>query len=65
MTKKEVKKEVMDAKYNALMKVYIRIWNKRGRERDIYKLVRAREKKRRDLGNIRWIDSEDYEVLVR
>lgn len=33
--------------------------------KDIYKLARVREKKRRDLGNIKCIKSEDNIILVR
>lgn len=33
--------------------------------RDIYKLARVREKKIRDLGNIKCIKSEDNIILVR
>ena len=61
--KKLTKKAVAIAKNNASARLYQRLETKEG-EKDVFKLARAREKKIRDIGNIRYIKGEDGKVLV-
>jgi len=50
-------------KNNAYERLYQKLETKEG-EKDAFKLARAREKKTRDLGNVRCIKGEDGKVLV-
>ncbi|KAM2865587.1 hypothetical protein COP2_021752 [Malus domestica] len=61
--KQEVKKAVREAKLAAYDDMYKRLDTKEG-ELDIYKLARAREKKTRDLNQVRCIKDEDGKVLA-
>ena len=61
--KKLANKAVTIAKNNAYDRLYQKLETKEG-EKDVFKLARAREKKSRDLGNVRYIKGEDSKVLV-
>nr|CBL94163.1 putative RNA-directed DNA polymerase (Reverse transcriptase) [Malus domestica] len=61
--KQEAKKAVREAKLAAYDDMYKRLDTKEG-ELDIYKLARAREKKTRDLNQVRCIKDEDGKVLA-
>ncbi|KAM1059887.1 hypothetical protein ACFX15_023923 [Malus domestica] len=61
--KQEAKKAVREAKLAAYDDMYKRLDTKEG-ELDIYKLSRAREKKTRDLNQVRCIKDEDGKVLA-
>ncbi|KAM1491938.1 hypothetical protein ACFX10_023920 [Malus domestica] len=61
--KQEAKKAVREAKLAAYDDMYKRLDTKE-RELDIYKLARAREKKTRDLNQVRCIKDEDGNVLA-
>ena len=61
--KKLAKKAVAIAKNNAYERLYQKLETKEG-EKDVFKLVRARERKTRDLECVRCIKGEDGEVLV-
>ncbi|KAM1225087.1 hypothetical protein ACFX2G_044844 [Malus domestica] len=61
--KQEAKKAVREAKLAAYDDMYKRLDTKEG-EMDIYKLARAREKKTRDLNQVRCIKDEDGKVLA-
>ncbi|KAM1668169.1 hypothetical protein COP1_047241 [Malus domestica] len=63
ITKNEVKKTVREAKLAAFDDMYKRLVTKEG-ELDIYKLARAREKKTRDLNQVRCIKDENGKVIV-
>ena len=63
IVKQEVKKAVKEAKLAAYDDMYKRLDTKEG-ELDIYKLARAREKKTRDLNQVRCIKDEDGNVLA-
>jgi len=62
-TKKLAKKTVTIAKNNAFERLYQKLGTKEG-DKDVFKLARDREKKTRDLGNVRCIKGEDGKVLV-
>jgi len=62
-TKKLEKKAVAIAMNNAYERLYQKLETK-AREKDVFKLARAREKKIRDLGCVRCIKREDDKVLV-
>ena len=64
VAKKLAKIAVTIAKNNAYESLYLKLETMKG-EKDVFKLVRAREKKTRDLGNIRCIKGEDGKVLVK
>ncbi|KAM2387188.1 hypothetical protein ACFX1X_039558 [Malus domestica] len=61
--KQEAKKAVKEAKLAAYDDMYKRLDTKEG-ELDIYKLARAREKKTKDLNQVRCIKDEDGKVLA-
>ncbi|KAM1766551.1 hypothetical protein ACFX12_044752 [Malus domestica] len=61
--KQEAKKAVREAKLAAYDDMYKRLDTKEG-ELDIYKLARARDKKTRDLNQVRCIKDEDGKVLA-
>ncbi|KAM1273924.1 hypothetical protein ACFX2H_023755 [Malus domestica] len=61
--KQEAKKAVREANLAAYDDMYKRLDTKEG-ELDIYKLARAREKKTRDLNEVRCIKDEDGKVLA-
>ncbi|KAM1032662.1 hypothetical protein FF1_036269 [Malus domestica] len=61
--KQEAKKAVREAKLTAYDDMYKRLDTKQG-ELDIYKLARAREKKTRDLNQVRCIKDENGKVLA-
>jgi len=61
--KKLAKKAVAITKNNAYERLYQKLETKEG-EKDVFKLVRARERKIRDLRCIRCIKGEDGRVLV-
>ncbi|KAM1519454.1 hypothetical protein ACFX1Z_022250 [Malus domestica] len=61
--KQEAKKALREAKLAAYDDMYKRLDTKEG-ELDIYKLARAREKKTRDLNQVRCIKDEDGKVLA-
>ncbi|KAM2399376.1 hypothetical protein ACFXTH_035947 [Malus domestica] len=61
--KQEAKKAVREAKLVVYDDMYKRLDTKEG-ELDIYKLARAREKKTRDLNQVRCIKDEDGKVLA-
>ncbi|KAM1283242.1 hypothetical protein ACFX2J_026125 [Malus domestica] len=61
--KQEAKKAVREAKLAAYDDMYKRLDTKEG-ESDIYKLARAREKKTKDLNQVRCIKDEDGKVLA-
>ncbi|KAM2059071.1 hypothetical protein ACFX16_031584 [Malus domestica] len=61
--KQEAKKAVREAKLAAYDDMYKRLDTKEG-ELDVYKLSRAREKKTRDLNQVRCIKDEDGKVLA-
>ncbi|KAM2086833.1 hypothetical protein ACFX1R_024332 [Malus domestica] len=61
--KQEAKKAVREAKLAAYDDMYKRLDTKEG-ELDIYKLARAREKKTKDLNQVRCIKDEDGKVLA-
>ena len=63
LVRKEAKRAVSENKYKAYENFYKKLESKEG-EKDIYKLAKVRERKSRDLGNIRCIKSEDQRVLV-
>lgn len=52
LAKKEAKKAMSKASFNAYESSYKKLDTKEG-EKNIYKLARTREKKNRDLGNVR------------
>lgn len=52
-----------EASFNAYESSYKKLDTKEG-EKNIYKLARTREKKSRDLGNVRCNKSEDNRVLI-
>jgi len=60
--KKVAKKVVAVAKSMAFDRLYHRLDTKKG-EKEVFKLVRARERKIRDLGVVRCIKDENGKVL--
>ena len=62
-TKGLAKEAIAIAKNNAFERLYQKLETKEG-EKDVFKLARAREKKTRDLGNVRYVKGEDGKVLV-
>ena len=61
--KKITKKAVTLAKNNAFERLYKKQETKEA-EKDVFKLARVREKKTRDIGNIRCIKGDDGKILV-
>jgi len=57
------KKVIIVAKNNAYDMLYQKLETKEG-EKDIFKLARVRERKPKDLGNIRCIKDNNHKVLV-
>eukprot|EP00262_Sarcandra_glabra_P012088 TRINITY_DN3039_c0_g2_i3.p1 TRINITY_DN3039_c0_g2~~TRINITY_DN3039_c0_g2_i3.p1 ORF type:complete len:402 (+),score=55.32 TRINITY_DN3039_c0_g2_i3:275-1480(+) len=64
LAKREAKKAVSKVKYEAYDNLYTRLGTKEG-EKEIYKLAKIREKKTRDLDQVRCIRDEDQRVLVK
>jgi len=58
-----VKKTVIIVKNNAFERLYQKSKTKEGKK-DVFKIAKVREKKTRDLGNIRRIKGGDSKVLV-
>ena len=61
--KREVKKTVAIAKARAYEEMYKRLDSKEG-QNGIYKLAKSREKRRKDLGSIKYIKDDNGHVLV-
>jgi len=61
--KKEAKRAVAVAENNVYERLFHRL-NAKGGENDVFKLVRARERRSRDLSGIRCIKDEEGRVLV-
>jgi len=61
--KKLAKKVVTIAKNKAFERLYQKLETRKGKK-DVFKLARAREKKTRDLGNVKCIKGEYGKVLV-
>ena len=61
--KKLAKKAVTIAKNNAYERLYRKLGTREG-EKDVFKLARLKEKKTRNLRNIRCIIDEDGKLLV-
>jgi len=61
--KKLAKEAVTIAKNNAFERLYQKLETKEGKK-EVFKLAGAREKKTRDIGNVRCIKGEDGKVLV-
>lgn len=57
------KKAVAEAKYNAYEAMYNHLDTKEG-QNDVYKLAKARERRIRELGYVRFIKDDDEQVLV-
>ncbi|KAD3069016.1 hypothetical protein E3N88_36896 [Mikania micrantha] len=62
--KREAKKTVSEAKSKAYMEMYTRLETKEG-EHAMFKIAKARERKRQDLGVVKFIKGEDGRVLVK
>ena len=62
-TKKVAKRVVSEVRSKAYENLYKRLDTKDG-ERDIYKLAKARERKTRDLNQVKCIKDENQNVLV-
>jgi len=62
IAKREAKKAVAIAKNNACERLYQKL-NIKGGENEVFKLVRARERRTRDLGSVRCIKDEEGRVL--
>ena len=63
IAKREAKKVVVVAKNNAYERLYQRLDSKEG-EKEVFKLIRARQSRTRDLSSIRRIKDEDGKVLI-
>lgn len=63
VTKKLAKKAATIAKNNARERLYQKLETKEGKK-EVFKLARVREKKIRDLRNVRCIRGEDDKILV-
>ena len=64
LAKKEAKKAVQNARAKVYKEVYEKLDTK-GVEKDIYRIVRIRERKTRDLCTVRCVKDEDQKVLIR
>ncbi|GJR07719.1 retrovirus-related pol polyprotein LINE-1 [Tanacetum coccineum] len=64
VAKKEAKIAVAQAKYKAYKDLYRKLDSKEGAN-DIYKIAKARERKRIDIGNARYIKDEGGRTIVR
>ncbi|XP_076953843.1 uncharacterized protein LOC143628048 [Bidens hawaiensis] len=62
--KREAKKAVSEAKSTAYKRMYEHLKTQE-REHDMFKIVKAREHRRKDLGAVKFIKSEDGHVLVK
>ncbi|KAD1514663.1 hypothetical protein E3N88_42703 [Mikania micrantha] len=62
--KREAKKTVAEAKDKAYREMYKRLETKEG-EHAMFKIAKARERKRQDIGVVRFIKGEDGRVLVK
>ncbi|XP_076905012.1 uncharacterized protein LOC143560627 [Bidens hawaiensis] len=62
--KREAKKAVPEAKNTAYKRVYEHLETQEG-EHDMFKIAKARERRRKDLGAVKFIKSEDGHVLVK
>ena len=62
--KKLAKKAITIAKNNGYERLYQKLEAKKGKK-DVFKLARAREKKSRDLRNVKCIKGEDGKVSVK
>ena len=63
VAKKDTKKAVSEAKTRAFDRLYQSLDTKDG-ERSIYRLAKSRERKMRDLDQVKCIKDEEGEVLV-
>nr|GEU32216.1 hypothetical protein [Tanacetum cinerariifolium] len=63
VAKREAKIAVAQAKDKAYENLYNKLDSKEGAN-DIYRIAKARERKRRDLGNIRYIKDEEGRTIV-
>nr|GFD18580.1 protein RAE1 [Tanacetum cinerariifolium] len=64
VAKREAKIAVAQAKDNAYEDLYKKLDSKEGAN-DIYKIAKARERRKRDLGNVRYIKDEGSQTIVR
>ncbi|KAD4889082.1 hypothetical protein E3N88_21155 [Mikania micrantha] len=62
--RREAKKTVSEAKNKAYKELYKRLQTKEG-EHDMFKIAKARERRRQDIGVVKFIKSEDGRVLVK
>ncbi|XP_076954466.1 uncharacterized protein LOC143628907 [Bidens hawaiensis] len=62
--KKEAKKTVMEAKNTAYMRMYESLETKEG-EHAMFKISKARERRRHDLGRVNFIKGEDRRILYK
>ncbi|XP_076951585.1 uncharacterized protein LOC143624991 [Bidens hawaiensis] len=62
--KREAKKAVTEAKNTAYRRMYARLETKEG-EHDMFKIAKARERRRQDLGVAKYIKGEDVRVLIK
>lgn len=63
LASKEAKRAMSEGEYKAYDMLSTKLGPKEG-EKDIYILVKARERKRRDLGGVNCIKDDDNKVLV-
>jgi len=64
MANKEVKKAVTLTKNKAYEKLYQRL-ETNDRKKDVFRLMRARERKTRDPGDLRCVKDDDGKLLVK
>ena len=62
--KRETKKAVSEAKAKAFEELYRRLDTKEG-ERELFKLAKARDRRTKDLNQVKCIKDEDENVLVK
>ncbi|XP_076920991.1 uncharacterized protein LOC143582268 [Bidens hawaiensis] len=62
--KREAKKAVSEAKNTAYKRMYEHLETQEG-EHDMFKIAKAREHRRKDLGAVKFIKGEDGQVLVK
>ncbi|XP_076883738.1 uncharacterized protein LOC143532620 [Bidens hawaiensis] len=62
--KREAKKAVSEAKNTAYKRMYEHLETQEG-EHDMFKIAKAKEHRRKDLGAVKFIKSEDGQVLVK
>nr|GEZ30900.1 protein RAE1 [Tanacetum cinerariifolium] len=63
VAKREAKIAVARAKDKAYEDLYKKLDSKEGKN-DIYKIVKSRERRRRDLGNVRYIKDEEGRTIM-